>query len=133
MHQYRLGADLLESSSVEKDLGDLVYNKLSISQQYALVARKANGTLRCIRKIPASRLRQMILLLMWEGYRIEFCEKLPEASPVFDRANANWLQEASTAGQGQDHQQQLKFLKSTYTYVVLHSDMALDKQKIVVA
>jgi len=32
MHQYRLGVDLLESSSVEKDLGFLVYNRLTMSQ-----------------------------------------------------------------------------------------------------
>jgi len=38
MHQYKLRADLLECSSVERDLGVLVDDKLTMSQQCALVA-----------------------------------------------------------------------------------------------
>ncbi|KAJ7401638.1 hypothetical protein BTVI_93756 [Pitangus sulphuratus] len=45
MHQYRLGANLLESSSVEKDLRVLGDNKLPMSQQSALVAKNTNGIL----------------------------------------------------------------------------------------
>ncbi|GAB0187052.1 mitochondrial enolase superfamily member 1 [Grus japonensis] len=62
-HQYRLGVDLLGSSSVVKDLGVLVDNKLSMSQQCALVAKKANGILGCIKKTVASRSREVILPL----------------------------------------------------------------------
>ena len=62
MHQYKFGADLLERSFSEKPLGVLVDNRLAMSQQSALVAKKANGILRCIKKSVASRLRNVILL-----------------------------------------------------------------------
>ena len=42
-YQYRSGADLLERSSAEKDLGVLVNNRLAMSQQCAPVAKKTNG------------------------------------------------------------------------------------------
>jgi len=57
MNQYRLGADLLESSSAEKDLGVLVDDKLTTSRQCALVTKKANRILGCIKKSVASRTR----------------------------------------------------------------------------
>jgi len=63
MHQYTLGADLLESSSVERDLGVLVDDKLTMSQHCALAGKKANGVLGCIRKSVASRSRKGILPL----------------------------------------------------------------------
>ena len=63
INQYRLGADLLESSSAERDLGVLVDDKLTMSQKCALVAKKANGILGCIKKSVASRTREVLLPL----------------------------------------------------------------------
>ncbi|GAB0183805.1 mitochondrial enolase superfamily member 1 [Grus japonensis] len=62
-YQYSLGVDLLGSSTAEKDLGVLVDNKLSMSQQCALVAKKADGILGGIKKSVASRSRELILAL----------------------------------------------------------------------
>ncbi|PKU31923.1 hypothetical protein llap_17773 [Limosa lapponica baueri] len=58
-----VGADLLESSSVEKDLGVLVDNRMPMSQQCALVAKKAKGILGGIKKSVVSRWREVILPL----------------------------------------------------------------------
>jgi len=63
IHQYRLGVDLLESSSVERDLGVLVDDRLTISQQCALAAKKANGIMGCIRGSVASMSREVLLPL----------------------------------------------------------------------
>ncbi|GAB0183220.1 hypothetical protein GRJ2_000787300 [Grus japonensis] len=52
----------------------------------------------------------VVLGFVWQGfgsgkgYRGGFCEKLLEASPVPDRANASRLQDGSAPGQGQANQ-----------------------------
>ncbi|KAF4789348.1 hypothetical protein TURU_152025 [Turdus rufiventris] len=65
LHQYRLGAGLLKRNSVEKDLGVLVHNKLSMSQQSLCdqLAEMANGILEYIRKSIVRRSRDVILPL----------------------------------------------------------------------
>jgi len=63
MYQYRLGNYMLQKTCVEKDLGVLVNNMLSMSEQSALEAKKGNGILGCIKKSVARRLREVILPL----------------------------------------------------------------------
>ena len=61
MHQYRLRNDLLERTSEEKDLEVQVDNRLTMSQQCALVAKKASRILGCITKSMVCRSREVIL------------------------------------------------------------------------
>ena len=63
MYQYRSGADLLERSSVERDLGVLVDNRLAMSQQWALVATKTSCIQECVKKSVGKRSREGILPL----------------------------------------------------------------------
>ena len=61
MHQHSLGADLLERSCAEEELGIPVDIRLAMSQQCVLVAKKNNSILGCIKKGVASRSREVIL------------------------------------------------------------------------
>ena len=49
LYQYRLWDDMLERQSAEKDLNIVMDNRLTVNQQCALLATKANGILGCIK------------------------------------------------------------------------------------
>ncbi|RMC15236.1 hypothetical protein DUI87_07421 [Hirundo rustica rustica] len=62
-HCYRLGKEWLESSLVEKDLGVLIESPTEHESLCAQVAKKASGTLACVSKGVASRIRAVIIPL----------------------------------------------------------------------
>jgi len=74
-HQYRLRADLLECSSVERELAVLVDDKQTVNKQCALVDKKTNGILGCFRRTVASRSMEVLLRLYSVLVRphLEYC------------------------------------------------------------
>jgi len=77
--RYRLEDKWLESSSAERDLEVLVYNRPDRIQQYALVAKEANCTLRCIKQHSQLWSKDVILPLYLAllrphlEYWVQFC------------------------------------------------------------
>ena len=61
MHQHMLGANFLETSSADRDLGVLEDSKLTMSQQHAHVAKAANAFWAMLGRVLPSRSREVIL------------------------------------------------------------------------
>jgi len=82
MHQYRLGTDLLESSSAERDLGMLVDNKLMMSQQCGqeveggypppllCPGEAPSGVLRSSSGLPSSRKMRNYWRVQWRATKM---------------------------------------------------------------
>ena len=62
-YTYRVGEDLIESSTAEKDFGVLVYVNLNMYQLDALPVQKANSVLSNIKNEVASRSRDVVFHL----------------------------------------------------------------------
>jgi len=77
-HKQRLGGEWVESSPEVKDLGVLVNEKVSMTQQRVPTAQKANHILGCIKRSVDSRSREGILPLYFALVRshTEYCIQL---------------------------------------------------------
>ena len=74
-HKYKMGDTWLDGSICGKDLGVLVDNKLNMSQQCDMAAKKANSIPGCIGRSTDSRAREVIIPLYSTLVRphLEYC------------------------------------------------------------
>jgi len=79
-HKYRLGRELIESSSEEKDLSVLVDEKLNMTQQHVLADQNANHILGCIPRSVACTWREGILPLCSGEIPLGVLRPAPEPS-----------------------------------------------------
>ena len=68
-HKYKMEETWLDSSIRENDLGFLVDNKLNMSQQCYMLAKKPNSILGCIARSIESRAGEVILPLHFASVR----------------------------------------------------------------
>ena len=97
---------LLERSSAEKDLGVLMVNRLAVSQQCALVAKRTNGVLGCTKKSVASRSREVILSTYFAVGRLHLAVLSPvlcSAVQVRKRTSRESPVEATKTKKGLEH------------------------------
>jgi len=97
-HKYRLGREWTESSLVQKDLGMLFDEMLSMAQQCALAAQRANRVVGCIKGSVASRSREVILPLYYALMRPhwESCIQVWSPQHTKDMVLLEWVQRRAT-------------------------------------
>ncbi|GAB0179637.1 mitochondrial enolase superfamily member 1 [Grus japonensis] len=85
--QHRMGSTWLEMSSVARDLGVLVDNKLNMSEECAAAAKKANRMLDCINKGITSRDKEVINPFYSALVRphLEYCVQVQFWSPLYKK------------------------------------------------